>query len=133
MVTSKYDPRSVFDKTTDAVNAAVDTVQVTTESVAAAIENSRRSGGVLDTPRRYPAGSSIPLKSSSFRTMSRHITLLTFGSFFGTYRASRGAVTRLDEVLDRGHFAVRFRRPRGLLTGTAAAGNYRAAVFAVGI
>ena len=31
MVTSKYDPRSVFDKTTDAVNAVVDTVQVTTD------------------------------------------------------------------------------------------------------
>jgi hypothetical protein len=53
MVTSKYDPRSVFDKTTDAVNAVVDTVQVTTESVAAAIENSRRSGGVLDQLSRF--------------------------------------------------------------------------------
>ena len=53
MVTSRDDPRSLFDKTTDAVNAAAETVQTTTESVAIAIEDSRRPGGVLDQLSRF--------------------------------------------------------------------------------
>jgi hypothetical protein len=61
MVTNKDDPRSVLDKTTDAVNAAAETVQTTTESVAAAIENSRRPGGALDQLSRFTR--EAPLRS----------------------------------------------------------------------
>jgi len=51
----------VLDKTTDAVNAAAGTVQTTTESFAAAIENSRRPGGLLDQLSRFTRES--PLRS----------------------------------------------------------------------
>jgi hypothetical protein len=42
------DPRTVLDKATAAVRGAAETVQSTTESIAGAIEDSRRYGGVLD-------------------------------------------------------------------------------------
>jgi hypothetical protein len=52
MVTS-LDPRSALEKATDAVNGAAETVQTTTESIAAAIEDSRRPGGILDQLSRF--------------------------------------------------------------------------------
>jgi hypothetical protein len=61
MVTNQYDPRSAFEKATDAVNGAAETVQTTTESVAAAIENSRRPGGILDQLSRFAR--EAPLRS----------------------------------------------------------------------
>ena len=48
MITPPNDPRSAIEKATDAVTAAVETVQTTTAGVAAAIEDSRRPGGILD-------------------------------------------------------------------------------------
>jgi len=42
------DSRTVLDKATNAVRGAAETVQSTTESIADAIEDSRRPGGVLD-------------------------------------------------------------------------------------
>ena len=59
MVTS--DPRTVFGKAADAVHEAAETVQTTTESVAAAIEDSRRPGGMLDQLARFARGA--PLRS----------------------------------------------------------------------
>jgi hypothetical protein len=44
--TDSNDPQT--DKATSAVQGAVETVQRTAESVGAAIEDSRRAGGVLD-------------------------------------------------------------------------------------
>jgi hypothetical protein len=61
MVTNKDDPRSVFDKATDAVSDAAETVQTTTESVAAAIESSRRPGGLLNQLSRFTR--EAPLRS----------------------------------------------------------------------
>ncbi len=61
MITSRDDQRSVLDKTTDAVIAAAETVQTTTESVAAAIENSRRPGGALNQLSRFTR--EAPLRS----------------------------------------------------------------------
>ena len=61
MVLSQNDQRSAFEKTTDAVNGAAETVQTTTESVAAAIEDSRRPGGMLDQLSRMTR--EAPLRS----------------------------------------------------------------------
>ena len=61
MVTSDNDARSAFAKATDAVNGAAETVQTTTESVAAAIENSRGPGGTLDQLSRFTR--EAPLRS----------------------------------------------------------------------
>jgi hypothetical protein len=61
MLTSQTDPRSAFEKATDAVNGAAETVQTTTESVAAAIEDSRRPGGILDQLSRFTR--EAPLRS----------------------------------------------------------------------
>ena len=61
MMTTPDDPRSTFEKTTDAVNSAAEVVQTTTESVAAAIEDSRRPGGMLDQLSRMTRGA--PLRS----------------------------------------------------------------------
>lgn len=55
------DSRTVFDKATEAVNGAAETVQVTTESIASAIEDSRRPGGVLDRVSRFTQ--KAPLRS----------------------------------------------------------------------
>lgn len=60
MVTS-LDPRSALEKATDAVNGAAETVQTTTESVAAAIEDSRGPGGILDQLSRFTR--EAPLRS----------------------------------------------------------------------
>jgi hypothetical protein len=62
MVTS-LDPRSALEKATDAVNGAAETVQTTTESIAAAIEDSRRPGGILDQLSRFTR--EAPLRSLS--------------------------------------------------------------------
>lgn len=61
MGTDENDPRSLFEKTTDAVHDVAETVQTTTESVAAAIEDSRRPGGVLDQLARFTR--EAPLRS----------------------------------------------------------------------
>ena len=55
------DPRSMFEKTTEAVNGATESVQATTESIAIAIEDSRRPGGVLDQLSRLTRDA--PLRS----------------------------------------------------------------------
>ena len=61
MVATHNDPRSAFEKATDAVNVAAETVQTTTESVAAAMEDSRRPGGLLDQLSRFTR--EAPLRS----------------------------------------------------------------------
>jgi methyl-accepting chemotaxis protein len=55
------DSRTVFDKATEAVHGAAETVQATTESIASAIEDSRRPGGVLDQVSRFTR--QAPLRS----------------------------------------------------------------------
>jgi hypothetical protein len=55
------DPQTMFDKATAAVNDAAETVQTTTESIASAIDNSRRPGGVLDRVSRFTR--EAPLRS----------------------------------------------------------------------
>lgn len=55
------DSRTVFDKATEAVNDVAETVQVTTDSIASAIESSRRPGGVLDQISRFTR--EAPLRS----------------------------------------------------------------------
>jgi ElaB/YqjD/DUF883 family membrane-anchored ribosome-binding protein len=61
MIAAKYDPRTHFEKATDAVHDATETVQTTAESVAAAIEDSRRPGGILDQLSRFTR--EAPLRS----------------------------------------------------------------------
>ena len=61
MVTGEDDARSAFEKATDAVGGAAETVQTTTESVMAAIEDSRRPGGILDQLSRFTR--EAPLRS----------------------------------------------------------------------
>jgi hypothetical protein len=55
------DPRTVLDKAADAVHDVTEAVQTTTESIAGAIEDSRRPGGFLDQlvtlTRQAPLGS----------------------------------------------------------------------------
>jgi methyl-accepting chemotaxis protein len=55
------DSRTMFDKATEAVNDAAETVQATTESIASAVEESRRPGGVLDQVSRFTR--EAPLRS----------------------------------------------------------------------
>lgn len=55
------DLRTVFDKTADAVRSAAEAVQSTTESIAGAIDDSRRPGGVLDYVSR--AARRAPLRA----------------------------------------------------------------------
>ena len=55
------EPRTMLDKASDAVNDATKTVQATTESIANAIEDSRRPGGVLDQVSRFTR--EAPLRS----------------------------------------------------------------------
>lgn len=52
MATNENDSRSVLDRATGAVQDAAEAVQATTESIANAIEDSRRPGGVLDQMTR---------------------------------------------------------------------------------
>ena len=61
MVDDKHDPKTSLEKTTDAVNVAVEAVKTTTERVAAAIDDSRRPGGILDQLSRVTRGA--PLRS----------------------------------------------------------------------
>ena len=61
MATNETDPRTVLDKATGAVQDAAEAVQKTTESIASAIEDSRRPGGVLDQVTRITRES--PLRS----------------------------------------------------------------------
>ena len=42
------DPRTILDKATDAVLDVTEAVQTTTDSIAGAIEDSRRPGGMLN-------------------------------------------------------------------------------------
>jgi hypothetical protein len=67
MVTS--DPRTAFGKATDAVQNAAEAVQTTTESVAAAIEDSKRPGGMLDQLARFVR--EAPLRSLANRVWAR--------------------------------------------------------------
>ncbi|SHN80739.1 hypothetical protein [Bradyrhizobium erythrophlei] len=61
MATNETDPRTVLDKATGAVQDAAEAVQKTTESIASAIDDSRRPGGVLDQVTRITRES--PLRS----------------------------------------------------------------------
>jgi hypothetical protein len=60
------DPRSVLDKATDAVNSAAEAVQSTTESIAGAIEDSKRRGGVLDQVTRIARESPLRALALAF-------------------------------------------------------------------
>ena len=55
------DSKTMFDKATAAVHGAAESVQATTESIASAIEDSRRPGGVLDQVNRFTR--EAPLRS----------------------------------------------------------------------
>ena len=61
MTSDGSDLRTVLDKATDAVHGATEAVQTTTESIAGAIEDSRRPGGIIDRlvtlTRQAPLGS----------------------------------------------------------------------------
>jgi hypothetical protein len=61
MTTSGNEPRSVLDKATDAVLDVTEAVQTTTDSIAGALEDSRRPGGILNQlarlTREAPLGS----------------------------------------------------------------------------
>ena len=48
MTTNENDPPSAFDKATDAVRGATEAVQATSQSIAAAIGESRQDDGVLN-------------------------------------------------------------------------------------
>ena len=48
MKTNGNEPRSVLDKATEAVLDVTEAVQTTTDSIAGAIEDSRRPGGMLN-------------------------------------------------------------------------------------
>ena len=48
MTTNGNEPRSVLDKATEAVLDVTEAVQTTTDSIAGAIEDSRRPGGMLN-------------------------------------------------------------------------------------
>jgi len=61
MSTNENDSRTVLDRATEAVQDAAEAVQKTTESIAGAIENRRRPGGVLDQLMRITRES--PLRS----------------------------------------------------------------------
>lgn len=61
VITTPNDPRSTVEKAADVVGDAAEAVQTTAESVAAAIEGSRRPGGVLDQLSRMTR--EAPLRS----------------------------------------------------------------------
>ena len=48
MTTNGNEPRSVLDKATEAVLDVTEAVQTTSDSIAGAIEDSRRPGGMLN-------------------------------------------------------------------------------------
>jgi hypothetical protein len=53
MATGESNSRRVLDKATEAVLGATETVQATSESIAEAIEESRRPGGLLDQAAKW--------------------------------------------------------------------------------
>jgi hypothetical protein len=61
MTADESDPRTAFDKAAGAVHDATESVQVTSQSIAGAIEAGRRPGGLLDQlvrlTRQAPLGS----------------------------------------------------------------------------
>jgi hypothetical protein len=61
MVTGEKDLRTSFEKVTEAAKDAVEAVLTTTESVAAAIDDSRRPGGILNQLSRMTR--EAPLRS----------------------------------------------------------------------
>ena len=61
MTAGGSDPSLVLDHATEAVRGATETVQTTTQSIAGAIEESRRRGGVLDQLSRFTR--EAPLRS----------------------------------------------------------------------
>ena len=61
MTMDRNDPRTVVDKATEAVRDTTAAVQATSESIAGAIEDSRRPGGVLDQVTRFAR--EAPLRS----------------------------------------------------------------------
>ena len=67
MAMNENDPRTMLDKVTGAVQDTADAVQKTTESIANAIEDSRRPGGVLDQLTRITRES--PLRSLALAFM----------------------------------------------------------------
>ena len=60
-MTTESDPRSVLDEATEAVHDATEAVQATSETIAGAINASRRPGGVLDQVTRFAR--EAPLRS----------------------------------------------------------------------
>jgi hypothetical protein len=67
MAMNENDTRTMLDKATGAVQDTADAVQKTTESIANAIEDSRRPGGVLDQVTRITRES--PLRSLALAFM----------------------------------------------------------------
>jgi hypothetical protein len=61
------DARTTLDRATDAVRGAAETVQSTTESIAAAIEDSRQPRSVLDRVSRVARDA--PLRSLALAFM----------------------------------------------------------------
>jgi hypothetical protein len=61
MITNERDPQTALDKATDAVLGATEAVQATSDSVAGAIGESRRPGGLLDQVTRFAR--ETPLRS----------------------------------------------------------------------
>lgn len=61
MTTNESSPQTVLEQATEAVCDATDAVQTTTASIAGAIEDSRRPGGVLDQLARFTR--EAPLRS----------------------------------------------------------------------
>ncbi len=62
------DLRTVFDKTADAVRSAAEVVQLTTESIAGAIDDSRRPGGMLAHVSRVPREAPLRALALAFVT-----------------------------------------------------------------
>ncbi len=66
MHVSENDSRATLDKATGAVQEAAEAVQKTTESIADAIESSRRPGGVLDQLTRMTRESPLRALALAF-------------------------------------------------------------------
>jgi hypothetical protein len=66
MTTNGNDPRSVLDKATDAVLNVTEAVQTTTNSIAGAIEDSRRSGGMLNQLARLTREAPLGALAAAF-------------------------------------------------------------------
>jgi hypothetical protein len=68
MTTDKLNSGEILDKAADAVRGATETVQVTSESIASAIEASRRPGGLLDQLTKLTR--EAPIRSVAFAFIS---------------------------------------------------------------